>query len=71
MRAAARSEALTTTQGPGVDGLLVQRKVGAVGHEGVREDPVVRFLALRNWAGPCVHGPRSLAPVLLAGLVKA
>ena len=51
MRAAARSEALTTTQGPGVDGLLVQRKVGAVGHEGVREDPVVRFLALRNWAG--------------------
>jgi hypothetical protein len=37
VRAAARSEALTTTQRTGVDGLLVQRKVGAVGHEGVSE----------------------------------
>jgi hypothetical protein len=37
VRAAARSEALTTTLGTGVHGLLVQRKVGAVGHEGVSE----------------------------------
>jgi hypothetical protein len=37
VRAATRTEALTTTQGTGVDGLLVQRKVGAVGHEGVSE----------------------------------
>ena len=31
VRAAAWSEALTTTQGPRVDGLLVQRKVGSGG----------------------------------------
>ena len=52
------SEALTTTLGPGGDGLLVQRKVGSGGsRRRLSEDPVVS-LAIASTSRPAVTGMR-------------
>jgi hypothetical protein len=59
---AARSEALTTTQGDRDVGRVCSSSARweRVGHEGrLRADLWLGFSPWRDWAGPCIHGPRS------------
>jgi hypothetical protein len=62
-------QALTTTQGPGVDGLLVQRKVGSGGsRRRLREDPFPALTALSPYDLPTLGMTRGATPDPLRGL---